>query len=263
MSRRDWIAGAGIIAGTALTSAMAPAWAKSAARPSKPHDVGRKFFADGRVMPFAGNTIICHLPQQGEGSEAFRAMLDIYRQLPAMPFARKMTALPHSSYHMTVIGGANDKDRRRPLWPAGVPLDASMQACNDFVGDTLRAVTLGDDAAPYRMKVNLAEPAADEEPLTIRLLPADADTATKLYRLRRRLAERMGIGIESPDDYGFHMTMGYAIDWLTTSENQAFRATLAEWKAELARRAPVITFGAPEYCLLDDMFHFARQFYLR
>jgi hypothetical protein len=31
----------------------------------------------------------------------------------------------------------------------------------------------------------------------------------------------------------------------------------------LARRAPVITFGAPEYCLLDDMFHFARQFYLR
>ncbi|WP_313440758.1 DUF1868 domain-containing protein [Novosphingobium sp.] len=252
-----------MIAGTAVASAIAPAWATGTTRTDKPHDVGRKFFADGRVMPFAGNTIICHLPQQGEGSEAFRAMLDIYRQLPAMPFARKMTALPPSSYHMTVIGGANDKDRRRPLWPADMPLDASMQACNDFVGDRLRDFALGDDAAPYRMKVNLAEPAAGEEPLTIRLLPADADTATKLYRLRRRLANRMGIGIENPDDYGFHMTMGYAVDWLTTLENHAFRVTLAEWKKELAHRAPVITFGAPEYCLLDDMFHFARQFYLR
>lgn len=263
MSRRDWIAGAGVIAGTALTSSFTAAQAASAVRAEKPHDVGRKFFADGRVMPFAGNTIICHLPQQGEGSEGFRAMLDIYRRLPATPFARKMTALPPSSYHMTIIGGANDKDRRRPLWPAAVPLDASMEACNDLLGRRLRDFALGEDAAPYHMKVKMAEPAADEEPLTIRLIPADGETTTKLYRLRHRLAEQMGIGIGTPDDYGFHMTMGYSIDWLTAAENQVFRATLAEWKSELARRAPVITFGAPEYCLLDDMFHFARQFYLR
>jgi hypothetical protein len=30
----------------------------------------------------------------------------------------------------------------------------------------------------------------------------------------------------------------------------------------LAQRCPIITFGAPEYCLLKDMFAFERQFYL-
>jgi hypothetical protein len=258
MSRRNVIATAGILAGTALT----PGWARTQQRPARPHDVGRKFFADGRVMPFAGNTIICHLPQQGEGSAAFLALLDIYRQLPGLAFARKMTALPPSSYHMTVIGGANDKDRRRPLWPADVPLDAPMDACNRRLGERLRDFATGEDAAPYRMKVNLKEPAADEQPLTIRLLPADVETETKLLRLRRRLAERMGIGIASPDDYGYHITIGYSLDWLDERENRQFRAALAGWKQDIARRAPVIELGAPEYCLLDDMFHFARQFYL-
>jgi len=30
----------------------------------------------------------------------------------------------------------------------------------------------------------------------------------------------------------------------------------------IAQRAPVITLGNPEYCLLNDMFAFKRQFYL-
>jgi hypothetical protein len=213
-------------------------------------------------MPFAGNTIICHLPQQGEGAEAFRALLDIYRALPATGFARKMTALPPSSYHMTVMGGANDKDRRRPLWPADLPLDASMEACDRFVGDRLRDVALGEDGPPYRMVVDTAEPAAGEGPLTLRLLPADGATRAKLYRLRARLAQAMGIAVAVPDRYGFHVTLGYTIAWLDDAEDTEFRRIFARWKEHVIAKAPIVTFGAPEYCTLDDMFHFARQFYL-
>lgn len=256
MTRRSLIASAGLAAGTVL----APTWAS--ARADRPKDVGRKFHADGRVMPFAGNTIICHLPQQGEGSEAFLALLDIYRELPSHAFARKMTALPPSSYHMTVIGGANDKDRRRPLWPAGVALDASMAECNSYLAQQLKAVRLGDDAGPYRMTVDMREPKVGEEPLTMRLVPADEETRARLYRARRTLAQSMGIGIDPHDSYGFHITLGYAIEWLTPAEDGQFRSALRGWKQQILRRAPVITFGAPEYCLLDDMFHFARQFYL-
>src|SRR3546814_11281869 len=46
-----------------------------------PPDVGSKFYADGRVHPFPGNTVICHVPQQGEHSGCFNALLDIYRRL--------------------------------------------------------------------------------------------------------------------------------------------------------------------------------------
>ena len=137
-----------------------------------------------------------------------------------------------------------------------------MQRCDQFVGERLRAFRLGEDAGPYRMAIDLREAAPDETPLTLRLVPADADTGTRLYRLRARLAAQMGIGIATPDTYGFHITLGYTIDWLSPAENRAFRQMLAGWKQAVARRAPVITLGAPEYCTLDDMFHFARRFYL-
>jgi hypothetical protein len=256
MSRRDLVLGAGMLAGAAIAPAAVMQHG------DRPRDVGRKFFADGRVMPFAGNTIICHLPQQGAGSEAFAALLDIYRDLPRHGFARKMTALPPSSYHMTVIGGANDKDRRRPLWPEGVPLDASMADCDAVLAARLREVRLGEAAGPYRMKVDMTEPGATELPLTIRLVPADAETQAKLHQARAIIGAAIGIPVRQPDRYGFHITLGYAIHWLDADENAAFRAVLAEWKRAIAKRAPVISLGAPEYCLLDDMFHFARQFYL-
>lgn len=248
--------GAGVLASATVVPSAAMR------RGDRPRDVGRKFHADGRVMPFAGNTIVCHLPQQGQGSEAFAALLDVYRDLPRHRFASKMTALPPSSYHMTVIGGANDKDRRWPLWPAGVPLDATMAECNAIVAERLRTVRLGDAAGPYRMQVDMAEPAADELPLTLRLVPADAETRTRLGRARSALGEAMGIAVRQPDRYGFHITLGYTIDWLGAGENAAFRAALAGWTRDVAARAPVIALGAPEYCLLGDMFHFARQFYL-
>lgn len=227
-----------------------------------PPDVGRKFSADGRVLPFEGNTIICHLPQQGSGSEAFDALLDIYRALPGGSWARKMTALPPSSYHMTIFGGANDKARRYPLWPAGLPLDMPMTECDRILGERLRAFRLGDEASPYRMRVNPEAPSAGETPLTVRLLPADAGTEARLRRLRDRLAEATGIREPDHDRYRFHITLGYQFAALTPEEDAAWRGSLAVWKTMIAKRAPVILLGNPEYCLLKDMFAFKRQFYL-
>ncbi|MBC0855305.1 DUF1868 domain-containing protein [Pantoea stewartii] len=228
----------------------------------RPNDVGRKFDADGRVLPFKGNTIICHLPQQGDGSEPFDALLDVYRELPGESWSRKVTALPPSSYHMTVFGGANDKARRYPLWPAGLPLDMPMDECDRVLAERLRTYKLGEDASPYHMRVNPEAPSARETPLTLRLLTADAETETRLRRLRDRLSEVTGIREPDHDRYQFHITLGYQVAPLTDDEDAAWRRSLANWKTMIAQRAPVITLGNPEYCLLNDMFAFKRQFYL-
>ncbi len=229
----------------------------------RPPDVGRKFAVDGRVIPFVGNTIICHLPQQGEHSEAFDALLDIYRDMPAEGWIRKVTATPPSSYHMTVFGGADDKERHYPLWPAGMPLDLPMERCNQILAERLKGFRLGADVPPYRMRVNLEEPPAQETPLTIRLLPADASTEHRLRHLRDQLSIVTGIRDIDHDTYRFHITLGYQFQPLTDEEHQAYRAALARWKADLVRKVPIITLGPPEYCVLEDMFAFKRQFYLR
>ena len=229
----------------------------------RPTDVGRKFAADGSVIPFAGNTIICHLAQQGEHSEAFDGLLDIYRAMPGESWMRKVTATPPSSYHMTVFGGANDKERHYPLWPAGMPLDLPMAQCDRILAERLQRLRIGANAPPYRMRVNLEEPAVQEAPLTIRLRPADESTADRLRRLRDQLSIVTGIREAVHDTYRFHITLGYLFAALTDQEQLAYRAALTRWKAALAEKVPMITLGAAEYCLLDDMFRFKRQFYLR
>lgn len=227
-----------------------------------PRDVGRKFFADGRVKPFAGNTIVCHLPQQGEGSEPFNALLDFYREMPQHAFVRKLTLLPPSSYHMTIFGGANDQDRRLPVWPADLPLDMPIADCNRVLGERLRDFRLEESTPPYRMRVDLAEPSADEAPIVIRLLPVDDAERLRLSRLRDRLSKRLSVRAPNHDAYRFHITLAYQIQWLTPAEHAEFRRVLKGWHENLARRCPVIALGAPEYCYLKDMFAFERQFYL-
>lgn len=219
-----------------------------------------KFYPDGRVAPFRGNTIICHLPQQGENSGFFDALLDIYRETPRHGFARKLTMLPPSSYHMTVFVGANDRERTPGLWPEGVSLDAPIEECDRTLADRLRAAPIGD-LAPIRMRVNPAEPAPGTRPLALRLLPLDEAEDRKLRALRDRLSDILRIRAPDHDRYRFHTTLAYQIEPLSSEEQADFLASMSRWQRMVADRAPVLSLGQPEYCVLNDMFAFKRQFY--
>jgi len=227
----------------------------------RPPDVGRKFDADGRVRPFAGNTILWHLPQQGPDAAAFDAILDIYREVQSLGFARKITCTPPSSYHVTLFVGANDQERVPGRWPADLPLDCPMETCDRLLGDRLRQMRL-EQAPPFLLRVDMSEPALDAGPITIRLLPQDEAEDRRLRTLRDELSRRLRIRQTNHDDYFFHLTVAYQIDWLTAEEQAEHLAALRRWKEAIQRRSPVIALGSPEYCILDDMFAFHRQFYL-
>lgn len=256
--RRHFLMSAG---GAALAGVAGPARGQSEAKQSPPPDVGSKFTADGRVMRFAGNTVICHLPQQGPAASCFDALMDIYREAAGHAFVQKVALLPPSSYHMTVFGAANDSDRRPRHWPTGVASDAPISVCSKVLADRLRGFK-SETTLPIRMRVDLAEPAADERPLTLRLLPHDSAENARLRKLRDRLAQAIGIQTPDHDKYRFHITLGYLVAWLTPDENEAFRSRMRDWREMVAARAPTIELGAPEFCTFDDMFAFHRQFYL-
>ena len=220
-------------------------------------EVGRKLYADGRVHPFRGNTVICHIDQQGPNNNFFEALLDIYRQLPALRFAPKITALPPSSYHMTIFGGANHPERKPGLWPTSIPLDTPIEECTRILGERLEKAKLGS-IAPIRMCVDLSDPVERENPFTIRLLPIDDTENQRLRALRNKLSEILEIRSQSHDSYRFHVTLAYLIRTLDRSELREFQASYKAQHAEVARRCPVIEFGQPEYCSLEDMFHFKR-----
>lgn len=256
LGRRELL---GLFGATGAALAASPAIAK---RPSSfTSEVGRKFYPDGRVHPFRGNTIVCHVDQQGSNSGLFEALLDIYRQLPTLRFANKITALPPSSYHMTIFGGANHPERKPGLWPTSIPLDTPIEECTRILGERLERAKLGP-VAPIRMRVDLSDPVERENPFTIRLLPVDEAENQRLRALRNTLSEIFELRSPSQDAYRFHVTLAYLIRTLDSVELREFRAAYKAQHAAVARRCPVIEFGQPEYCSLEDMFHFKRLAFL-
>lgn len=265
-SRRQILGGGGLaLAASAMASRDAAA-APSAPSGPTPPAVGRKFFANGRVRPFAGNTIICHVPQQDgpfqtSGFETFDTLLDIYRDLPGHGFSRKLAVLPPSSYHMTVFGCADDQERKPGLWPADIALDTPLAVCDTALAERLAGFEL-NCALPIRMRIEDAEPPAHPEPILVDLVPADAAEADKLRRLRDRLSDLLKIRQPDHDRYTFHISIAYQIEAFTSEEQADYVTARRRWRMDLKRRLPVLNFGAPEYCTLNDMFAFRRRLVL-
>ncbi len=235
--------------------------ASAAPQGVKTTDGAAKFYPDGRVHPFAGSTVVCHLPQQGSDSRTFNEMLDIYREAPWRPYGRRIAFLPPSSYHMTIIGGATDFGREEGKWPTGIPREVPISDCNRIVGERIRSASI-ERLCAIRMKVDATDTGYDGNTIRIPLEPVDAEEFDRIEEFRRSLARAIGIPEPAPGTYQFHMTLGYMLGDMTAGELQAVLSDLASWKERIMAATPVIRFGTPEYCTFQDMFAFERQFFV-
>ena len=113
---------------------------------------GRKFSLQGDVLPFPGDTIICHIAQFTQLSKDLIALRD---SLKALPHATtKFRYLPPSSYHMTVFE-CDSIGRRKPgIWFEDLPLDASRKLVEEYLVARLKDFDL-DAQLPIRMRVDL------------------------------------------------------------------------------------------------------------
>lgn len=255
-SRRGFLGqSAGLLAAMSL-----PRMASAAIAPGRGDGV-RKFAPDGRVLPFAGSTVVCHLPQQGADSTTFNVLLDFYRTARWTGFGPKVTLLPPSSYHMTVIGCATDAAREHGKWPAGVSLDAPIEECSRIVGERLRKAQL-PNIAPIRMQVDQGDIGYDGNTLRIPLEPIDRAEFERLEGLRRAIARAIGISEPLSGVYQFHVTLGYLFQPFDSVERQEALAFLSDFKRRVAEAAPTMSFGAPEYCTFRDMFAFRRELFI-
>ncbi|AFD27599.1 DUF1868 domain-containing protein [Deinococcus gobiensis] len=223
-----------------------------------PPYVGKRFLSDGSVQTCEGNTVICHLP---EHSVLYRALLDLRAEIQAQPYAYKYAFLPPQSYHMTVFNGVLDSVRDPQQWPADLPLDASLQACTALFAEKLRNFTL-PDLPPYRLRpASFGRHLGDG--LVLNIAPLDDIENARLRGLRDRLSEHLQMRFAGHEQYPFHITIAYLVQWLTPEEEaHSFAlqdAFLGRWQAAQLS----VSLGRPEFCVFQDMCFFDRQFYLR
>ncbi|HEX7641448.1 MAG TPA: DUF1868 domain-containing protein [Burkholderiaceae bacterium] len=222
--------------------------------PLVPHDVGRKFDANGAVRRFAGNTFIGHVAQQGEDFPTFDALLDIYREFPRHDFAAKISLTPPSSYHITVFGGLNEEDRGTPRWPAKVDKDAPLEQVNRQWLSELRARPPLNN---HVFEFELGLPQLDKGGAPhIPLVPADDVTAKRLATLRNELSELTGIRDKDHDTYKHHLTFGYVHQLLSDAEAADLLEATRRWMRTLSSQARRIRVPAVQFCRFRDMYAF-------
>lgn len=265
-SRRHWLTSMSL--GSVAMLGASPASARVPARAPDPMlctpvadavpDVGptRKFAEDGRIQRYPGNTVICHIPRP---SKAFDELTRAWAELRARTGEHHVTWLPPSSYHMTVFDGVTHAFRRPGDWPHGLPLDASMDECNRFVAEKLRNFDLGTHA-PFRMVVD--DSPAHKSRFSIRLRGIDAAETKRLYELRDRISEAIGVRHANHATYEFHTTAGYYVRKFSPADELTYQANFQRMLERLRKNLPVIELNAPEYTLFDDMSEFRTQFVL-
>ena len=218
-------------------------------------DTQLKFNPDGTRRPFAGNTVICHLPVQSAMRDAMVAFHD---ELVVAPFHHKLGPTSTDSYHMTIFPGANDLSRKATGWPSYVPFDATIDECNRLVGERMAKAHLACEL-PLRVRIDQAHTLSYTTACSMRMVPVDAAENAKLRAVRDTLAEVYGFRLKDHDEYEFHITMSYQVAPFSPQEQAAYREMLNTHLKRIVEASPIVELGVPEYCTFPDMFRFNLQ----
>jgi hypothetical protein len=225
-----------------------------------PRDTRLKFNPDGSRRPFAGNTIICHLPQQSRVRDTVTAVGDALR---SSSFAPKLAILPSDSYHVTILGGVNDVDRNETEWPKDIPMKASILECNRIVGQRFEQFKNVEEL-PLRFRLDKERTQAPQLASGLQLVPADPNEKLKLSGLRYHLADDVfRYRAKNHETFGFHISLAYQMSGFTSEETQEYENILQHHLPIIATAAPVIELGVPEFCTFEDMYRFEIRTLLR
>ena len=211
--------------------------------------VGKKFYADGRVRTHPGSTVICFTDPR---SAYYAGGQWLQEQFSELPFSRKYTMLPPSSFHMTVFSLIIHEIHDLRYWSSELPLDATLEDTDQFFIDRVRLVP-----RPTNFQMRFKE-LSGTEGLSMTLVPADVATHDALWRYRQRLSEYTGVRYPDHAEYEFHMSLAYKIIQLTPEEEHQRLMFLERAHEYLRRTLGVLDAGAPYLTFFDDMFHFAK-----
>jgi hypothetical protein len=227
--------------------------------PNVPASSRDKFNADGSVRPFAGNTVISHLPAQCSLRDR---IADLRDALDRTSYRSTFALLPVDSYHMTVFGGLNDQQRQAPLWPADLPANTPIEECTRILDARFATFRL-DCPLPIRMKLDRADTIANSNGVSLHLLPADEAENRAIRHLRDRLSSVFGFRDPGHDTYVFHITVAYRLAMLPPGQDRDYRTLLDAHAARIVDAAPIIELGLPAFCSFRDMYRFEPLRYLR
>jgi hypothetical protein len=211
--------------------------------------VGTKFNKDGLPRRYLGNTIICSIET---GSEPHNALKEIQSGLKSTHFADSFVFLPSSSFHMTLIRGANDQLRLPNEWPKNLDLDMELQEVTSHFCSRLANFLLPDSFIMSPKK--LGNSGSGESQLFLE--PHNEVESRKIESATQSLRHALKHSRTGDGNYTFHITFSYQIKHLSleqTKELHQYNATLFNTYYEKLQPLKVLR---PTLCDFENMLKF-------
>ncbi|WP_176084586.1 DUF1868 domain-containing protein [Martelella sp. HB161492] len=206
---------------------------------------GGKFATDGTVLPYPGNTFICHIDKASPEFDILRQLQGEIRKLPA---ASCFSFLPPESLHMTVFCGVSGNPLTTDGWPENVADDVSLADITDYFYKA--AMTLNGFAGVTVRADHL------KAGYSIHAEPADQESFDALWRMRDALRAVTGLSRDDHDGYQFHISFGYRIRHMPKSMAEEHITAVTALFAAAAPRLQAIRLGPVEFCTFENMHHF-------
>lgn len=209
--------------------------------------IGSKFYEDGRVRRFPGNTMVADITPE---CPAYQVMTYLRQQIIDNSFDETIILLPENSYHMTVIQGLNDQTRDDTRWPKDFSRQATMEEADDYFTAAASSIPMID---PPRMKFD--QIVCGQNACVVRLKAADEEQEKTLRTFRDKIADALKHRQPTHDTYRFHISLGYMRFLHQGAEKERLDALLAKLNEYLAQQ-PAFTIGKPYIAYFDDMMFF-------
>lgn len=226
---------------------MPYAASRHAAPPSR---LGQRYAADV-FLPEPGNTVVCHLDIADPTHVAVLAARNAMRALNG---SQSFLFTPVQSLHMTLFEGVIETRRTTDAWPEDIPQDTPVGAVTEALLPRLAAF---QPLEPFSVRV------VGLRPTGLMLEGATAKDAAVMRAWRDALTAPFGYRHTAHNEYRFHMTFAYPVQWIEDTQVPLWEAAFAEILSDLQRDAPVIPLRAPAFCQFNDMTRFEELMVLR
>ncbi|MEO3385089.1 DUF1868 domain-containing protein [Mesorhizobium sp. CAU 1741] len=209
-----------------------------------PRYLGTRYDREGNFLYEPGNTFVSHVT---DGSATQAAIVAVRERLMAMPHADHFTFTPVASLHKTLFQGVTDNRRSRPFWPSGLSCEARLETATSWMDARIASFSV---AAPFRIKADMVTP------LGIVVSGLTEDDERVMRDARDALADLLGYRHPDHEDYTFHITLAYQLEWLPPQCQDTYLAALDDIKAELETFPQGLELDLPAFCAFDDMKEF-------
>lgn len=210
--------------------------------------IGTKFYEDGSVRKYPGNTVVADVTPE---SSAYEVMTHLRNMVKESKFSNHLILLPCDSYHMTIISGVNDQVRLDTHWPPHLPKDLPMNEVDDYIESAIRKVEM-----PGRIRMKFDKVSWGTGCMIVKLLPADEEQSRILWDFRDSAAEEIGFRLPKHEKYRFHISLAYT-RIVPEGEDVKPANELIEMMDKYISEQPIFEIDPPYMAFYNDMYYFS------